>query len=123
MISRIKTHNLVNGVVFSIVEFLVTAGIIAPFVAYYVIHGGTLYAVIAIGIMLNCLTIVAFGAQQYRNKEKDTGIQHLFNEKVREQINRECPHLGNDTLILVVTILLPFVMLIWVLYELLFGKQ
>ena len=124
MISRIKTHNILNGIIFSILEFVITALIIAPFAVYYVLHGKVLYATIAIGIILNCLMIVAFGLGQYKNKEKDIGIQHMFNKSVREKISREYPNLSNDTSVLVITMLLPFVMFIWVLYELLFkGKE
>ena len=66
---------------------------------------------------------MAFGLQQRIRKEKDVGIQRMFNKSVRERINQEYPHLGNDTWALTLTILLPFVMFIWVLYELLFeGK-
>ena len=97
--------------------------IIAPFAIYYVLHGRVLYATVAIGIILNCLMIVAFGLQQYKNKEQDVGIQHMFNKRVQEQISREHPNLGNDTSVLVITMLLPFVMLIWVLYELLFKRD
>jgi hypothetical protein len=119
MINRIKTYNILNGIIFSIVEFVITALIIAPFAIYYIIHGRVLYATVAIGIIFNCLTIVAFGVQQRRRREKDVGIQHTFNKSLREQINREYPHLGNDTWILTTTILLPFVMFIWVVIELL----
>lgn len=123
MISRIKTHNILNGIVFSIVEFVITNLILAPFAIYYLRHGRVLYATIAIGIILNCLMMVAFGLQQYKNKEKDLGIQHMFNKSVRKSINCEHPHLGLDTSILVITMLLPFVMFIWVFYELLLKGE
>ena len=124
MINRIKTHNILNGIIFSIVEFVVTDLIIAPFAIYYVLHGKMLYAAICVGIILNCLMIVLFGLHQYKNKEKDVGIQHMFNKSVRERISQEHPHLSNDTSVLVITMLLPFVMFIWVLYELLLkGNQ
>ena len=123
MIHRIKVHNLLNGIVFSIVEFLVTVLLIAPFAVYYVLHDKVLYATITIGIILNCLMIVIFGIQQYGNKEKDLGLRHLFHKDVRENISREYPHLRNDTLILVITMLLPFIMFLWVFYELLFGGK
>ena len=124
MINRIKTHNILNGIIFSIAEFVIVVLIIAPFAIYYVIHGRVLYAAVAIGIILNCLLIVTFGLKQYKNKEKDVGIQHMFNRSVRERINREHPHLSSDTFVLVSTMLVPFVMSIWVLYELLFkGEQ
>ena len=123
MINRIKTHNILNGIIFSIVEFVVIDLIIAPFAIYYVVHGKVLYATISVGIILNCLMIVLFGLQQYKNKEKDVGIQHMFNKSVRERVNREHPHLSNDTSVLVITMLLPFVMFIWVLYELLLNGE
>ena len=118
MINRIKTHNLLNGILFSIIEFVITSLIIAPFAIYYVLHGKVLYAAVSIGVLLNCLMIVALGVQQYKNKEQDLGIQHMFNPSVREKVNREHPQLGNDTSILVITMLLPFVMFLWVIYEL-----
>ena len=123
MINRIKTHNILNGIIFSIVEFVVIDLIIAPFAIYYVVHGKVLYATISVGIILNCLMIVLFGLQQYKNKEKDVGIQHMFHKSVRERISREHPHLSNDTSVLVITMLLPFVMFIWVLYELLLKGE
>ena len=123
MINRIKTHNLLNGILFSVLEFVFTALIIAPFAFYYTLHHMALYAIVTTGIIVNCLTIVAFGLQQYRNREKDLGIQHMFNRDVRERIGREHPHLGNDTSILVVTLLLPYVLFLWVLGELLFRKE
>jgi len=113
MINRIKVHNILHGIVFSVVEFVITALIIAPFAIYYVVHGKVLYATIAIGIILNCLMIVAFGLQQFRRKEKDVGIQHMFNKSVRE-------HISNDTSVLVITLLLPFVLFAWVIGERLF---
>ncbi len=123
MIDRIKTHNILNGIVFSIIEFVVTAGIIAPFAIYYVLHGRVLYAVVAIGVILNCLMIVAVGIQQYGRKEKDVGIQHMFNKDVRERISREHPHLSADTSMLVITLLLPFVLFVSTLIELTFKMN
>ena len=123
MINRIKTHNILNGIIFSMVEFVIAALIVAPFAIYYVFHGIMLYATISIGIILNFLMIVAFGLRQYKNKEKDIGIQHMFNKTVREKISREYPNLSNDTSVLVITMLLPFVMFIWVVYELLFKGE
>src|SRR5215510_821233 len=123
MIKRLKTQNHLNGIIFSTDEFVIAALIVAHFAVYYVFHGILLYATISIGIILNFLMMVAFGLRQYKNKEKDIGIQHMFNKDVREKISREYPNLSNDTSVLVITMLLPFVMFIWVLYELLFKGE
>jgi predicted signal transduction protein with EAL and GGDEF domain len=123
MINRIKTHNILSGIIFSVVEFVITALIIAPFAVYYVVDGRVLYATVAIGIILNCLMIVVFGLQQYKDKEKDVGIQHMLDKSVRERISREYPHLSNETSVLVITLLLPFVLFAWVIGELLFKES
>lgn len=114
MINRIKTHNILNGIIFSIVKF-----IIALFAIYYVVHTRVLYATIAIGIILNCLMIVMLGLQQYKGKEKMIGLQHMFDRNVWERVNREYPHRSADTSVLDMTLILPFVMSIWVIIELL----
>ena len=54
MMDRIKAHNILNGIIFSIVEFVITAAILAPFAIYYALHARWLYAAVAIGIILNC---------------------------------------------------------------------
>ncbi len=108
MLRRIRSHNILNGMLFSIFEFALTALIIAPFAAYYILHGKSLYATISVGIILNCLTIVAVGLIQRRRGEKDLGLRRLYNKDCREQVAKENPHLLGDTVLLVATILLPF---------------
>ena len=120
MIRRIKSHNILNGILFSISEFLFTALIIAPFAVYYLTHGKYLYGTIAIGIILNCLTIVVFGLFQFRSKDKDFGLPREYNSSYREQVIRENPKLFRDTMILVATIVLPFLLFILTMTEFMF---
>ena len=122
MIRRIKTHNILNGILFSISEFAVTALVLAPFAAYYLTHRIFLYATIAVGIIFNCLAIVAFGLFQLRSKEKDIGLPRVFEKSYRERVVRENPHLFRDTMLLVASILLPFVLLIGTLFEFIFDR-
>ena len=122
MIRRIKSHNRLNGIIFIISEFGLTALIIAPFAAYYISHDKFLYAFIVVGIIFNSLTIVAFGLVQYWYKEKDIGFPRVFEKSYREQAIKDNPHLFQDTLILVVAVLLPFVLILITLYELIFKK-
>ncbi len=117
MINRIKTHNVLNGFVFSIVEYMIAGLAVAPFAGYYIVTSRFLFAAVAIGIILNCLVIAIIGIQQYRRHEKQVGIQHMFEKNVRERVGHEYPRLGNDTLVLSITVLLPFVILIWVIGE------
>jgi hypothetical protein len=117
MLRRIRSHNILNGMLFSIFEFGFTALIIAPFAVYYIIHGKLLYATISVGIILNCLTIVMIGLIQLRQGEKDLGLRPLYNKNYREQVARENPHLFGDTMLLVATILLPFALLALTLGE------
>jgi len=123
MIRRIKSHNLLNGIKFSIAEFAFIALVVAPFAIYYVTHNNILYATISVGIMFNCLTTVAFGLGQFLRKEHDIDLRRVFNKDERERIERENPRLMVDTFIIVVTALLPFVMFIWALYELLLMNK
>jgi hypothetical protein len=118
MIRRIKSHNLLNGILFSISEFGFTALIIAPFAFYYISHDKFLYAFIAVGIIFNSLSIVAFGLVQYRYREKDIGFPRVFEKSYREQAIKENPHLFLDTTILVVAILMPFALILITLFEL-----
>ncbi len=122
MIRRIKSHNLLNGILFSISEFGFTALIISPFAAYYISHDKFLYTSIAVGIIFNSLTIVAFGLRQLRNKERDIGFLRVYEKSYREQAVRENPHLFQDTMILVGSILLPFVLFLMTLFELIFKN-
>ena len=123
MIRRIRSHNILNGILFSVSEFAFIALVITPFAFYYLTHEKHLYALVAIGIIFNSLTIVTFGWIQLRRKEKDVGISDIYEKSYREKAIKENPQLFGDTLILVATILLPFVLLIMVFSELLFISK
>jgi hypothetical protein len=88
MIERIKSHNYLNGVVFCIAEFSFMTLVIAPFAIYCITHGRWVYAVISVGIMLNCLTVVAFGIQSLRHKQTGNGLRVLLDKKQRDQVMR-----------------------------------
>ncbi len=123
MVNLIKTHNILNGITFSIAEFIIVPLIIAPFAIYYIVHGKVLLAAVAVGIILNCLTIVAFGIQQRRRKEQDLGIQHMFNKSVRERVGVDHPHLSRDTMVLSTALVLPYMVILWVIIELLWKRD
>ncbi len=117
MIQRIKTHNLLNGIKFSIAEFIFIPLVISPFAIYYIAHAQAGYALVSVGIILNCLTIPALGLRQLRNNEKDIGLRAFTDKDERDRIGKEHPHLLLDTLLINVTSLLPFVLFVIVAYE------
>jgi hypothetical protein len=121
MIRRIKSHNILNGILFSISEFAFTALVISPFAVYYIAHGTYLYALIAVGIIFNCPTIVVYGLVQLRRRAIDAGISRVNEKSFRERALRENPHLFGDTLLLAATILLPLVLFIVTLIESIFN--
>jgi len=123
MIQRIKTHNILNGLKFSIAEFLFIPLVIIPFAIYYLTHARLVYGLVSVGIILNCLTVAGFGLRQLSDKVADVGLQQLLDKQARENIGRANPHLLKDTLIITITVLLPYVLFVLVIVELLTSRE
>jgi hypothetical protein len=119
MIQRIKTHNRLNGIKLCIAEFAIIAVIISPFAVIYSLYGQVLYALISIGMILNCLTVVAAGLRQLTDQEPDIGWVRLTNKQERDRIDRENPNLASDTSFITVTAMIPFVLWGWAAVDLL----
>ena len=118
MIRIIKSHNLLNGIIFSLVEFALIALAIAPFAIYYITHHKIILAVISSGITLNCLPVIFYAiGTLMETKTSGDRIPSFWNKQARDQHRLENPHMLQDTLILTGSILLPFVCMIAVLYE------
>jgi len=123
MIQRIKTHNLLNGLIFSLIEFLVIALVISPFAIYYVVHAWAWYALVTIGILLNCLTVALISWRQWRGNERGIGLRRFMDKEEREKIGHANAHLLADTLKITITALLPFVLITLVAYEFLSRRE
>jgi hypothetical protein len=115
----IQRHNRLNGLVFSTVEFAFIAVFIGAFAAYYLLHQRLVMAFIGWGITLNCLTVMVYGWRQWAQaRAAGQPIGSFYTDKqAREQHRRENPHMARDTLILVIAAVLPFVMLLAVLFD------
>jgi hypothetical protein len=122
VIRRIESHNVLNGVIFSVAEFAITALVLAPFAVYYVTQAEVILALIFVGIILNCLTIVAFGVRQLSHGERGISFLKVLNKQSRADIARAHPDLYRDTFILVMTILVPFAVFALTLRELLMRR-
>jgi len=123
MIQRIKTHNILNGIKFSIAEFLFIPLVIIPFAIYYLTHAQLVYGLVSVGIFLNCLTAAGLGLRQLFDKEKEIGSRGLLDKQEREDIRHANPHLFKDTLIITVTALLPYISLALVIVESLISDK
>ena len=113
MIGIIKRHNRLNGVTFAIVEFSLIAIVVGVFTALHAIRGNIPNSLVTAGIAANCLTVVIIGARMLR----DPQIPPYWNKSAREQHLRENPNMLRDTLLLTTATLIPFVVLVAVLYE------
>src|SRR5262245_60669372 len=99
MIRRIKLHNYINGFWFSLFEYLIVAAVLTPFLVFYVVHGWTLYALAAGGVVLNCLTVCGFAIASIRRREQCIGLLRFSRDaELRKRIAVDYPHLSHDTL-------------------------
>ncbi len=114
---KIKTHNYINGFIFSALEFIVVAIVILPFCIYYIIHVRVLLAAIAVGLIVNCLTISAFAILSIQKKEKSIGLKFYFDPELKKKAGISEQHLLKDTIILCAALLLPFYLFLVIVYE------
>jgi hypothetical protein len=123
MIQIIKTHNLLNGLLFSILEFLVISLVVSPFAIYYLTHERFIYSLISLGIFLNCLTVALIGWCQWRGGEQGLGLRQFMDKEELERVRLANPHLLADTLKLAISALVPFLLIALVVYELLNRRE
>ena len=123
MVRIIKTHNILNGYILSIVEFVIIAGVVTPFAISYAVHGRLPMVVVSFGIILNCFTVVALAVRQMMDKEPEIGLRRFRDQAERTRIAREYPGLPRQTTILTVTALLPYVLATWTASELITHSQ
>lgn len=117
LIEKIKTHNEVNGLIFSACEFAVIALTLLPFALYYLWHARVFSGIVVLGIVVNALTVVAFSMSALRAREKDIGFMSWFNRNGRAVIASRYPNLTRDTLTLTAAMLIPYSILVCSVYE------
>jgi hypothetical protein len=70
------------------------------------------------GITLNCAPVVVIGLGQLaQDRANGKSIGSFWDRKAREQHRRENPHMLRDTMILTVGMILPFLSLAAVLFD------
>ena len=117
MIRRIIEHNQLNGVAFSISEFTLGAAVAALLAAAYARADRATGVVLALGIGLNCIIVVAFGVVAWSRGERGTPLARVFSRSGRAELTRQHPSLMTDTLIVAIAALVPFALLVATLAE------
>jgi hypothetical protein len=108
MLTIIRERNRLNGFAFTVAEYCVLVALLLPFVVYYWTHQRWWEALMATGIVLNCATVgVAAGRQRARG-EVQVGLRAMRRPELRHQIAREHPSLARNTMILTLSLLVPF---------------
>jgi hypothetical protein len=117
VIRRIRSHNSVNGIAFVIGEFALMALVVAPFGVAWALTHRPIHALVAAGIVTNCLCVVTIGVQAWRSGERGYSLRLLFNRAHREQLMKVHPTMPEDTLVLVVGTLIPFALAVLTLVD------
>lgn len=123
MIKRIQSHNIVNGVGFAICEFALMAVVVTPFALFWAFDRKPLYALVAAGIVANCLWVIGLGVQAWRAGERGYPLRLLFSSAHRASLSKEYPKMSEDTLLLTLGTLIPFGLTALVLFDLLAETQ
>lgn len=89
--------------------------LISPFSLYYFLNNELFLGGITLGIIINCLCVIIIGFYQIKDKEENWGFKKTFDKKNVTQINEQHPKLLFETLTIVITTIIPFLLLILVL--------
>ncbi|HVC75168.1 MAG TPA: hypothetical protein VND96_01490 [Candidatus Micrarchaeaceae archaeon] len=108
MIARIQSHSIVNGVAFVICEFALIALIVAPLGVAWALAQRPVYALLAAGIVANCLCVVGVGVLAWLAGDRGSSLRLLFSSANRAKLSKEHPRMSEDTLAIMVGTLVPF---------------
>lgn len=109
MIRIIRSHNRLNGLRFSAVEFGLVGLVALVLAGYFVAYGAYVLGLVALGIGINCSPVVLIGIDSLRAGESDIGLRAMLRPSIRSAALREHPHMQRDTYLLAGATLLPFV--------------
>ena len=111
MIRLIREHNTLNGLRFSMTEFLVASVIAVGLAIYLATTGEVALAIALLGVEVNCLVVAAVGVRSLRAGEPDRSLRATFSPSTRARILEDYPHAQRATWILAGLALIPFAVL------------
>ena len=110
LLQMIREHNRLNGFRFVIIELFVVA-LAALFISVSgVLHGRWPVALIGTGIAANAVAVIAIAVAQMRDHEQSEGLLKLRSSQFRADIGQKYPKLSSHTVVLLVSILIPFLL-------------
>lgn len=112
LLTKIETHNRLNGYRFSAFEFGGIALSVGAFAAYFWAVGRWPPALVATGIAPNRLPVVRTALCSWVRHDSAIGHRSLRDPATRAEVGAAHPHLLLDTLMLTVLTLLPFAVVI-----------
>lgn len=108
VVRAIKHHNHLNGVLFSVL------GVSARLRRGWRLCCGVrdtpqlALRVIAMGIAINCLCIVGFGAASWMRGERGAKLSMMLNREYRATVHNEYPNLNRETVLICVGVVVPY---------------
>lgn len=118
MLRIIRSHNRLNGLRFSALEFGLVGLVVLALAGYFLLAGASLFGVATLGTAGNCLPVVWLGIGSLRAGESDIGLRAMLRPTARAAALREHPTMQRDTYILAGATLLPFLVVVTVVVEL-----
>ena len=112
IIERIRRHNIINGFLFSLIEFGGIALLIGAFAIWFLLKKRYGIGFIGLGIAANCLPVAYYALRSLRRKQQSIGFLAIFDPNVRERVARQYPETAADTAVIVATTLIPFLALL-----------
>lgn len=112
MVRTIREHHVLNGLRFSIIEFLVMAALAAVLAGSAIAIRQPLLTVLLVGIVLNCLTVVALSVAWLRAGVPDQPLAATFSPTARARTLRRHPDAQRATWILAAAVLVPYLVLV-----------
>jgi hypothetical protein len=110
LLDIVREHNSLNGLRFVVSEFVlvILAGLLIS--SSGVFHGRVLVAIAGIGISGNAIAIVAIAISQIRSHDQNEGILNIRSKQFRAKVGQAHPNLGSHTLIVLASVLVPFLL-------------
>ena len=118
MIRIIRSHNRLNGLRFSALEFGLVGLVVLALAGYFLLAGASLLGVATLGVAVNCVPVVWLGIGSLRAGESDIGLRAMLRPTARTAALREHPTAQRDTYIVAGATLLPFLVVVTVIVEL-----